>query len=155
MRRWMRRRFRMKAKRLVKVRRVPMVGGGGVDVGDGGGDAELRVRVLPRRRLGMRQMSLVWRLRLLVRLLLVRLLLVKRCVRRSGGRSRAMVAIAVSAVDASVGEEIGVEEIGVGAIVVAARLLVAARRSAGIRGWIRCGSGLRREVLGRAGRTMR
>ncbi len=53
---------------------MPMVGGGGVDVVDGGGDVELRVRVLPRRRLGMRQMSLVWRLRLLVRLLLVRLL---------------------------------------------------------------------------------
>ncbi len=147
----MRRRFRMRAKRLVKVRRVPMVGGGGVDVAGGGGDVALPVSrgvSLPRLR-RLRPKGLVWRLWFLV----------KRFVRRSGGRSRAMVAAsAVSAVDVSVvtaGEEIVGVGIVVGAIVAGAKVRVDVRLVAGIRGWIRCGNGLRLVVLGRARRMMR
>jgi len=47
-------------KKLVRVLRERMVSAGGAGVAVGGGDAELRVRVLRmQRRLGMRQMSLV------------------------------------------------------------------------------------------------
>jgi hypothetical protein len=46
-------------KRLVRVLRVLMVSVGGVGVADGVVDAELRVRLRQRRRLGMRRMSLV------------------------------------------------------------------------------------------------
>jgi len=60
MRCWMRRRVRVgMRKRLVRVLRVLMVSVGGVGVADGGVDAELRVRLRQRRRLGMRRMSLV------------------------------------------------------------------------------------------------
>ena len=81
------------------------------------------------------------------------MLLVKRCV-LLGRRSRVRVArIAVtSAVDGIAAEEIAVDGIVVGAGV---RLLVVASRVDGIRGWIRCGSGLRRVVLGRVRRTMK
>jgi len=91
----------------------------------------------------------------------VRLLLVKRCV-LLGRRSRVRVArIAVtSAVDGIAAEEIAVDGIVVGAGVrlaarVRVRLLVDVSRVDGIRGWIRCGSGLRRVVLGRVRRTMK
>ena len=57
---WRLRRVRVEMKkRLVRVRRVLMVSGGGVGVGDVGGDAALRVRLRQRRPLGMRRMSLV------------------------------------------------------------------------------------------------
>jgi len=47
-------------KRLVRARRERMVSAGGVDVADGGGDAELRVRLRRTRRwMGIRRMSLV------------------------------------------------------------------------------------------------
>jgi hypothetical protein len=47
-------------KRLVRVLRERMVSAGGVDVADGGGDAELRVRLRRTRRwMGIRRMSLV------------------------------------------------------------------------------------------------
>jgi len=60
MRCWMRRRVRVgMRKRSVRVLRVLMVSVGGVGVADGVVDAELRVRLRQRRRLGMRRMSLV------------------------------------------------------------------------------------------------
>ena len=88
-------------------------------------------------------------------------LLVKRCVPLSVSRSRALVA--------SVADGIAVEEIvadGIAAVVSAAvvrllvvvkllvvvNLLVDVSLAAGIRGWIRCGSGLRRVVRGRVRR---
>jgi hypothetical protein len=97
-----------------------------------------------------------------------RLRLVKRCGRLSGGRSRARVA--ASAADASVGEEIEVDGIAVGVIVADVSLVARAdetkvrvrlavvrlvARAAGIRGWIRCGSGSLRVVLGRVLRMTR
>jgi hypothetical protein len=58
---WMQRRVWVgKRKRLVRVLRERMVSAGGVDVADGGGDAELRVRLRRTRRwMGIRRMSLV------------------------------------------------------------------------------------------------
>jgi hypothetical protein len=57
---WMQRRVRVRRMRLVRVLRVRMVSAGGVDVGDGGGDAALRVKARRTRRwMGIRRMSLV------------------------------------------------------------------------------------------------
>ena len=82
-------------------------------------------------------------------------LLVKRCVPLSVSRSRALVA---SVPDGNAVEEIAVD--GVAGIVVDAtrrrvRLLVDVSLAGGIRGWIRCGSGLLRVVRDRVLRTMR
>ena len=76
--------------------------------------------------------------------------LVKRCVLRSGGQSRVMVA---SVADGIVADGIAGGGIVVGAGVSLVAKLVASK-VAGIRGWIRCGSGLRRVVRGRVRRTM-
>ena len=88
-------------------------------------------------------------------------LLVKRCVPLSVSRSRALVA---SAAEETAVEEIAVAGIGVGVIAAVVRLpvvvkllvdvnlLVDVSLAAGIRGWIRCGSGLRRVVRGRVRR---
>ena len=94
-------------------------------------------------------------------------LLVKRCVLLSVSQSRALVAsvpdgnaVEEIAVDGIAAEEIAVDGIVVGAGVrlaarVRVRLLVDVSLVDGIRGWIRCGSGLRRVVLGRVRRTMK
>ncbi len=91
----------------------------------------------------------------------------KRCVPLSVSRSRALVA---SAAEETAVEEIAVAGIGVGVIAAVVRLpvvvkllvdvkllvvvnlLVDVSLAAGIRGWIRCGSGLRRVVRGRVRR---
>jgi hypothetical protein len=93
----------------------------------------------------------------------VTLRLAKRCVRLSVGQwSRVrLAAIGVaSAADGIAGEESAVDGIAAGVIVVAVtrvrvRLLVRVSLVDAIRGWIRCGSGLRRVVLGRVRRMMR
>jgi hypothetical protein len=82
---------------------------------------------------------------------------VKRCGRLSVGRSRVRVA---SAVDGIAVEEIAVAGTAAGVIVVAvtrvrARLLVRVNLVGVIRGWILCGNGLHRVVLGRVRRMMR
>ena len=85
-------------------------------------------------------------------------LLVKRCVPLSVSRSRALVA---SAADGIAGEEIAVagNVVGVSAadvrLLVVVKLLVDVSQADGIRGWIRCASGLRRVVRDRVRRTMR
>jgi hypothetical protein len=89
--------------------------------------------------------------------------LVKRCGRPSGGQwSRVRVSpIAVtSAADGIAVEEIVVDGNAVDVIVAAVtrvrvRLLVRVNLVGAIRGWILCGSGLRRVVLGRVRRTMK
>jgi hypothetical protein len=92
-----------------------------------------------------------------------KLLLVKRCVRLSvGQRSRvrgAAIGVA-SAADGIVVVEIVVAVIAAAVIVavvtrVRVRLLVRVSLVDAIRGWIRCGSGLRRVARGRVRRMMR
>jgi hypothetical protein len=70
------------------------------------------------------------------------------------------VRVVASAVDGIAGEEIVVDVIAADVIVVAVTrvrvsLLVRVNLVGAILGWIRCGSGLRRVVLGRVRRTMR
>ena len=97
-----------------------------------------------------------------MRLLRGRLRLVKRCGRLSGGR-RSRVRVAASVVDGIVVVEIAVDGIAVVEIVegetrLRVRLLaivMPAIRAGGIRGWIRCGSGLLLVVLGRVLRMTR
>ncbi len=91
----------------------------------------------------------------------MKLLLEKRCVRLSVGRSRVRLAAigVVSAAAVIVVVEIVVDGIAAAVIVavvtrVRVRLLVRVSLVDAIRGWIRCGSGLRRVVRGRVRRTM-
>jgi hypothetical protein len=87
-----------------------------------------------------------------VRLLRGRLLLVRRCGRVSVGRSRVRVLIAA---DENVVVEIAVGGTVADGIAVAetrVRVRLLAGRADGIRGWIRCGSGL---LLVERGRDLR
>ena len=99
-----------------------------------------------------------------MRLGLVRLGLVKRCVRLSVGRRsrvRVVASVLLSVADGIAGEEIAVDGNVVGVSAAAVRLLVDVKLLvdeclvAGIRGWMRCVSGLRRVVRGRVRRMTR
>jgi hypothetical protein len=97
----------------------------------------------------------------LLKSLLVKWLLVMRCVRLSVGRSRASAAGGIAVVEIGV-DGIAVEEIAEVVIRLRVRLLVdvilagviLVDRVYGIRGWIRCASGLLLGVLGRLRRVM-
>lgn len=141
---------RMKRKRLARALRGLMAAAGGVVGVAGVGDAGLRVRrrlgLLSGRRLKASRRSLRWRLRRWRSARRERLrdgLL--RCVSREslGSRVRRLVRVRV---DASVAGASAVD--GIGTVVDASGV-------GAISGWIRCGRGLRREVLGRLRATMR